>query len=66
MKVNFKYDFGDIVYLRTDPDQCQRMVIGCKFQPEGKLFLLGLGNECTWHYEIEISSERNILITTNN
>lgn len=62
-----KYTFGDIVYLRTDTDQKQYMVIGLKFRPgaRGPVYLVGHAEvpeiEC---YECEISDEIDMVTKT--
>ena len=49
------YSFGDIVYLKTDPDQLPRMVVGLTVRPTGILYELSHGATGSDHYEIEIS-----------
>lgn len=62
MMIETKYDLQQIVYLKTDPDQNKRMVIGISIKPHGVLYELGLGSHSSYHYEIEISEEANILV----
>ncbi|MEI8142832.1 MAG: hypothetical protein WCG90_08200 [Chitinophagia bacterium] len=57
------YNFGDIVYLKTDTDQKPFMLIGVKLCVDGgPLLELQQGLVCSWHYLIEVSKEKNILI----
>lgn len=66
MKLNNKFNLGDHVYLTTDPDQLRRIVIAIQVSLNGLLYLLACGDSSCWHYEIEISNERDVLITTSN
>jgi hypothetical protein len=55
MVIPNKYNIGDIVYLVTDPDQNERMVIGINIRQGAILYLLAFGPIESFHYEIEIS-----------
>lgn len=55
---------GAIVYLKTDFEQRERIVTGFEVRPNGLLYRLSLGWEETPHYDIEISEEKNHVITT--
>lgn len=62
--MNFKSAFGlgDIVYLKTDPDQLERMVTECSFKGSGEVvYNLNLGPSESYHYEIEISSKKDLM-----
>lgn len=66
MILETQYNFGDIVYLKTDSDQKERMITGFKLRPAGTLIIVQCGTYETEHYEIELTSEKNVLITTTN
>ena len=57
------YQVGDIVYLKTDPEQRERIVTGVLFRPVGVSYDLAFGSQSSWHFEIEIASEKNLLKT---
>lgn len=61
MLLELKYDFGQLVYLKTDTDQRPRMVIGMNARPHGVIFELSFGGTSSWHYEIEISETADSL-----
>jgi len=63
---NFKFNIGDIVFLKTDVDQEERMVCGIIIRPTGLQYALILGETETWHYDIEISFNKDILKKTSN
>lgn len=55
-----KFLIGETVYLRTDPDQMERLVTGLIIRPGSNLYLLSSGVETSSHYDFEISPERNV------
>lgn len=61
-----KYEFGQIVYLKTDCDQVQRIVTKFEVEPNGLLYQLSQGKDCSWHYEFEISETQNVALKTSN
>lgn len=56
------FDFGEIVYLKTDADQNGRMVTGYIVRPNNNiLYELSIGTTMSTHYDFEISREINVL-----
>jgi hypothetical protein len=65
--VKCNLDFGQIVYVKTDISQDPRQVIGVQATADGgKLIKLSTDGEISWHYECEISEEKDILMVTSN
>lgn len=64
MYINNKFNLGDVVYLITDTEQRPRIVTGIKVRMN-ELLVYELASICeeTNHFEVEISKEKNILIT---
>ena len=56
-----KYELGDRVYLITDPEQHERMVTAITLRGTGAIYGLGLGAEESWHYDYEITDEKDEL-----
>lgn len=52
------HNIGDEVYLKTDPDQLKRMVIGYTVRSTGVLYLLACGEKEGIHYDIEITKDK--------
>lgn len=55
-----EYTHGDIVYLKTDPDQKPRMVVAITIRPGGptsNYYELACGEESSFHFDIEMSKE---------
>jgi len=67
IRVTSNFDFGQIVYLRTDLDQVGRQVIGVQATADGgTLIKLTFDTDISWHYECEISEERDMILATSN
>lgn len=66
MLIDTKFELGDLVYLQTDPDQQKRLVTGLEIRPNGIIYLLSCGAVESSHYDIEISKEINVLLTSTN
>lgn len=54
-----KYWFGDMVYLKHDPEQLPRVVVDINFQgdPGHVSYGLACGPDRSLHYQSELSSE---------
>lgn len=60
--VENEYDFGDIVYLKTDNEQLPRMITSIEVFKNGELlYKLACGTVTTPHYEYEISSQKDVV-----
>lgn len=61
----FKSEFGigEIVYLKTDLEQLERLITCVNFRPSGVLYTLQQGTNETIHYEIEITNLKDVLKT---
>jgi len=67
LTVEFKHGFEDIVYLKTDIDQVPRMVLEMSIAPKDCVqYKLAEGDRTSWHYEIELSSKKDVIITSSN
>lgn len=53
---------GDICYLKTDPDQRKRIVVGIMLKPGAILYELAMGGSLTLHYDFEVSKEEDKLM----
>lgn len=64
---NIKFSIGQDVYLKTDNMQKERIVTGITLRPNnGVTYCLSCNEEDSWHYDIEINKERDILKATSN
>jgi hypothetical protein len=61
MLIESKYNIGQIIFLKTDPEQKERMLTQISITSEGMRYCLSCGTSDSWHYEIEILAERDVL-----
>ena len=60
--IDNKHDFEDIVFLKTDPEQHERLVHGIIICPNNQLLYdLMCGTVSSRHYDIEICKEKKAL-----
>lgn len=64
LTVDLKFSEGDIVYLATDPDQQPRMVVAILIEGGRITYRLSMGQVTSWHGEMEIAAEKNVLINS--
>lgn len=63
MAMQIKYQLGQMVYLSTDVEQMQRMIVAINIYIDGSvMYQLVCGTEHTTHYEVEITEEKNVLM----
>ena len=61
MENDLKFNIGDIVYLKTDIEQKERMIVKITITPLGVYYTLACGEDETHHYAIEIDKQKNRL-----
>jgi hypothetical protein len=65
MNIKNRFNIEDIVYLKTDADQQQRIIAGIIVRPNGILvYEICCGTENSNHYEFEISKEEDKVLKT--
>ncbi len=60
------YSLGEMVYLKHDNEQHERMITGIVIRPLGVIYELSFGSVSSNHYDIEFSSEKDIVKSTSN
>jgi len=63
--MTFKYNIGQEVYLKTDPDQLKRPVTGILLRKGSIIYYLSSGVDETSHYDFEITTERVLYFAGN-
>jgi hypothetical protein len=63
MRIDTKYDIGEYVYLKTDPDQKQRMIRGIFLRRNQISYELICGIEESYHEDFEFTKEKDVLKT---
>lgn len=61
MKIETKYDIGQVVYFRTDEQQEEYFITGIKIDPGQVSYVLSRNGLEVGAYDFEISKERNKL-----
>lgn len=56
LTVDILFSIGDIVYIRTDPNQYARQIVGYEVTQKDKVYLVALAESVTKHYDCEISA----------
>jgi len=66
--IELEFEIGQIVFLKTDIDQRQRIVTGINIRPLNSItYTLSVGdNDETAHYGIEINGNRDVVMSTFN
>jgi hypothetical protein len=65
--IRCRFDFGQIVYVKTDIAQDPRQIIGVQGTADGGMLIkLSTDGDVTWHYECEISNDRNTVLAMSN
>ena len=61
MIINTPYNLGDILYLKTDIEQLERMI--CKIVVQQGLIMYGLalGSTYSEHYDFEITAKKDLM-----
>lgn len=67
MVIDNKFSIGETVYQTTDPDQRPRIITRLCINTGGVVtYELYSGSIGSWHYDFELSREKDILTTTTN
>ena len=61
MLLDNKFNIGDTVFLKTDTQQNERLVTGINIRQSGITFALSYGSNESWHYDFEISLEKDVI-----
>jgi N-formylglutamate amidohydrolase len=65
--VRCKFNYGQVVYVKTDINQDPRQVIGVQGTADGGMLIkLTIDGDASWHYECEITEDKDIMLTMNN
>ena len=62
-----QFEIGHTVYIKTDPDQMERIITEVKLKPNGTImYEVSCDTISSFHYDFELSTERNIVKLTTN
>lgn len=60
--IDNKFDIGQVVYLKTDPDHLVRVVCRFTVAPTGITYALNCGSHESFHFDFEITEDKTELI----
>ena len=60
--IDAKYEIGQIVYLKTDKEQLERVVFGYFYDGTLLLYRLACGTDISQHYDFEMTAEKSIVV----
>lgn len=64
MVIENKFELNQIVFIRVDPDQRERIVVQIVIGANGSVrYCLSGGTNESWHYDTELSTEKNVLVS---
>lgn len=64
--INNNFDLGEIVYIKTDPEQLPRIITAIMQRVDGGMsYQLSQGEIYSFQYEVEISREKNMELMTS-
>lgn len=66
MIIDTKYAIGQTVYLKTDPDQAEKIITGINIRQTGLSYELSFGHTSSWHYDFEITEEKDVVKKCDN
>ena len=66
IRIDNKFDFGDIVYLKSDVDQSPRIVTEISVMPDNCIqYRLVQETFNSWHNELEIRNTVDVVLKTS-
>lgn len=66
MIIKSEFQIEQTVYLKTDRDQWERLVTEISVSANGILYSLTCGTCRSWHFAFEITTEKNVLVSSTN
>ena len=65
-KYGIELEIGQEVYLKTDPDQKQRIITGICIRKGNISYIMMCETMESWHYAFEITTERDVVKATSS
>lgn len=66
MNINTKFDIGQVVFLKTDNEQNERLITGIDIRESGIIYRVSFCETDSYHCGFELSMEKNVLKSTTN
>jgi hypothetical protein len=61
MVIDEKFNLGQVVYLKVDPEQRALIVVSISVRPGHLAYVLSSGEDSVVAYDIELTETRNVL-----
>lgn len=66
MLIDNQFELGQIVFLKTDKDQQERIITALEIRPKDCIsYEVYASTVVSWHYDFEMTKEPNITYKTN-
>jgi len=66
LPIEISYNIGEKVYLVTDTEQHIRLVTGIVIRRTSIMYEVSKGENCSTHYDFEISKEPNLIMKSES
>ena len=65
-QIDVLFELETMVYLKTDPEQLERMITGICVREKGLIsYEVSCGERTGWHYGFELTSEKDVIKKIN-
>lgn len=64
--MDVQFVWGDTVFLKTDPDQLPRMIVGVVVKKSHVMYEVVKGETTSYHYDYEMAREKDVIQSTSN
>jgi hypothetical protein len=62
LTIPVEYEIGEVVYIKSDPEQMSAIVIGYVINPGNSLmYKLAVGLDVTYHYDVELTLNKGVI-----
>ena len=65
LKIKVAYLIGEKCYVKTDPEQYQRLIVGYQILPNSIVYICSFCNTTSNFYEVELSREQDVMMKIN-
>lgn len=65
MLVKNTFRIGQVIYIKTDPEQLPRIVIALRVTPDSIMYEVAYIGQVSLHYDLEINADKDVLLALN-
>ena len=63
---SFTFDLKQIVYLKTDKEQLERIITGINIRPCGVIYRVNYAEMESFHYDFEMTKDKDVVKSISN